>query len=372
MKREQTSTTQMPSASTPVEPQEAARAAHLRYVHDDRPGISRERGKGDAFLYRDADGKRITEKATMARIEALRIPPAYTDVWICPIPNGHLQATGRDARGRKQYRYHVRWRMIRDAVKYDRMLAFGAALPRIRAQVAKDLMLHGLPREKVLAAIVRLLERTRIRVGNEEYAQSNDSYGLTTLRNQHADIEGGTIHFHFRGKSGKEHEIDLRDPRVARIVDRCQELPGQELFQFVDQEGTPHPIDSGDVNEYLKAAADGEEFTAKDFRTWSGTVLCALRLAACTRPENPAEAKHTVVEAIRTVAAQLGNTPAVCRKSYIHPAIVEAFLDGGMASALTVRSVTVDPDMDTVNNSIELTEDEVAVLKFLCNRLKNG
>lgn len=347
---------------------DAAREAHLRYVHDDGPGIRRERAEDGTFRYRHvSDGKLVTDEPTLKRIQALGLPPAYEDVWICALPNGHLQATGRDARGRKQYRYHERWRAIRDATKYDRMLAFGEALPHIRAHVDADMRRPGLPRDKVLATIVHLLEKTRIRVGNEEYAQSNASYGLTTLRNQHVDVDGkggGTVHFHFKGKSGIKHAIDLRgDRRAARIVANCQELPGQRLFQYVDADGTPHPIDSGDVNEYLRAAAGGESFTAKDFRTWAGTVLCALCLAECDAADSSTALKHQITNAIKHVSTQLGNTPAICRKCYVHPVVLESFTAGTMARDLHLpaEKAKVSP----AAGDTALSPEESAVLHYL-------
>lgn len=351
-------------------PQEAARAARLRYVSDQQPGIQRERNPDGTFRYIGVDGEAITDSRTLARIQSLCIPPAYTDVWICPVPNGHLQATGRDARGRKQYRYHPRWRSVRDETKYDRMLAFGEALPRLRARVEQDLSLPGLSRQKVLATVIRLLEETRIRVGNEEYARQNHSFGLTTLRNQHVAVEGSRLHFHFRGKSGKEHAIDIRDARVARVIRRLRDLEGQELFQYVDSgTGERHPISSGDVNAYLQQAT-GEEFTAKDFRTWAGTILCAEELAAFSRPTGDESAaggssatavKAAIVAAVRRVAERLGNTPAICRKCYIHPAVLDAFQQGILAAALAS-----DIPEDGCSSSLEPTE--AALLAFLRTR----
>jgi DNA topoisomerase-1 len=314
----------------PKDPIEAARAAHLRYVHDDRPGWTRIR-QGDTFQYLQTDGSPVTDPAEIDRIDSLGIPPAYTDVWICPNKNGHLQATGRDAKGRKQYRYHSRWREVRDETKYGRMLAFGEALPALRERVAHDLSLRGMPREKTLATVVRLLEETHIRIGNEVYAKSNHSYGLTTLRNDHVDVDGATVHFHFRGKSGKQHAIDLRDPRLARIIKRAQDLPGEELFEYMDADGQPHAITSDDVNAYLHDIT-GQPFTAKDFRTWAGTLLAARALAACDRAPTSRECKRAIAAAIKEVAAQLGNTPTVCRKCYVHPAILFAYADGALSA----------------------------------------
>ena len=358
--------TDLPDPQQAVEiiedPVAAAKAAGLRYVTDTRPGIRRER-VGDDFRYIGVDGQPIQDQPTLDRINALGIPPAYTDVWICPIKNGHLQATGRDARGRKQYRYHTRWRETRDETKYGRMLLFGEALPRIRERVAQDLSLPGMPREKVLATVVRLLETTMIRIGNEEYARQNDSYGLTTMRNEHVDVEGSTVRFHFRGKSGKEHDITLRDRRLARIVKRCQDLPGHELFEYIDEENQPHTIGSDDVNAYLQEIT-GEHFTAKDFRTWAGTVLCALSLKETETADSETAAKKNVVAAIKSVSERLGNTPAVCRKCYVHPAVIDSYLEGTMIEAL--GQYVAEETKDTPH---ALTAEESAVLAFLRRRL---
>jgi DNA topoisomerase-1 len=304
-------------------PQESARKAGLRYVTDDRPGIRRVRARG-SFRYVLPDGKPLTDKDEIARIRALAIPPAYTDVWIAPIRNAHMQATGRDARGRKQYRYHKRWRAVRDENKFDRMVAFAKALPQIRAAVKRDLAKPGLPREKVLATVVSLLEATMIRVGNEEYARDNDSYGLTTLHEEHVTVRGDAIAFSFRGKSGVEHAVTIRDKRLAKIVRTCQDIPGQELFNYLDENGEPASIDSADVNAYIRDAGR-DDFSAKDFRTWEATMACALELAAA-RVETAKEAKAVLLQAIKTVAKRLGNTPSVCKKAYILPAIVDEFL----------------------------------------------
>lgn len=302
----------------------AAREAGLRYVSDQSPGLVRV-GTGRRLTYRDAAGRPVRDVATLARIRHLAIPPAWTNVWICPLPNGHIQATGRDARGRKQYRYHPDWSAVRDGTKFERMIAFGQALPRIRRQVARDLRRPRLDRSKVLAAMVRLLEATRMRIGNEEYAQQNHSFGLSTLRNRHVRIGRGTIHFEFRGKSGRTHAIDLHDPRLAAVVRRIQELPGQEIFQYVDEEGARQKVDSADVNAYLREIA-GAEFSAKDFRTWAGTVLALRALQAAPPAATQAEAKRQTRAAVEAVAAQLGNTPAVCRKCYIHPLVISDYL----------------------------------------------
>jgi DNA topoisomerase-1 len=314
-------------AALAADPVHSARTAGLRYVSDAGPGITR-RGSGRSFRYVDAAGAPLREPAHLARIRALAIPPAWTRAWICPHPLGHIQATGRDARGRKQYRYHPRWREIRDEAKYGRMIAFGAALPLIRKKTAHDLALPGMPRSKVIAAIVQLLERTLIRIGNEEYARTNASFGLTTLRERHVTVDGPHLHFHFRGKSGKEHTVDLAHPRLAAIVKRCQELPGQELFHFRDPTGSLHPIESADVNAYLREAA-GADFSAKDFRTWHGTLLAVRALCALGSKRRPT--KRIVIRAVEQVAARLGNTPSVCRKNYIHPAILSRYLRGDLA-----------------------------------------
>src|ERR1700730_950023 len=328
-------TYKLPAVADPAEladPAESARAAGLRYVSDQGPGIRRKR-VGKAFSFIATDGRLVRDRETVRRIKSLVIPPAWTDVWICPDPRGHLQATGRDARRRKQYRYHPRWREVRDAVKYDRMIDFAAALPRIRQRTDRDLERSGLPREKVLATVVRLLEETRIRVGNEAYRKENGSYGLTTLRNRHVDVIGSEVRFTFRGKSGKHHRVELQDRRVARIIKRFLEIPGQELFKYMDENEEPKGIESADVNDYLREVS-GADFTAKDFRTWSGTILAArfLREAiaeVAAKPDTHA-AKKELVRAIARVADELGNTPAVCKKCYIHPAVTAAYLAGAL------------------------------------------
>jgi DNA topoisomerase-1 len=343
-------------------PKTAARSAGLRYVSDAEPGITRKRA-GKGFAYCGPDGTPIKERAVLARIKALAVPPAWTGVWICPNPNGHLQASGRDARQRKQYRYHAQWREVRDSAKYDRMLAFALALPRIRARVAVDMARRGLPRERVLATIVRLLEITLIRVGNQEYARENKSYGLTTLRDRHVEFEGAKLAFEYRGKGGKMHRISLRDRRLARIVRSCQELPGQHLFQYVDDDGERQPVESADVNAYLQEIA-GEPFTAKDFRTWSGTVLASLALSDFESFDTQAAAKRNITQAIEHVAAQLGNTVTVCRKSYIHPEIIEAYFDGSLLRFLKGQVE------DALRENLEgPRSEEAAVLAFLQQRL---
>jgi DNA topoisomerase-1 len=317
-------------APGPLDPLAAAAAAKLSYVSDESPGIQRV-AVGRAFRYRLPDGRPLRDRATLDRIARLVIPPAWTAVWICPRADGHIQATGRDARGRKQYRYHPRWREVRDRTKFGRMIDFAQALPRIRRAVAADLRRPGLPREKVLATVVRLLEATCIRVGSEEYARHNRHYGLTTLRDQHVAVRGPELRFHFHGKSGKEHVVGLRDRALARIVRNCQEIPGQRLFQYLDQRGRRRAIGSGDVNEYLRRKS-GSDFTAKDFRTWSGTTLVAARLASCAEPGSAAAARREVIAAIDAAAERLGNTRAVCRASYVHPAILEAFAEGWLSA----------------------------------------
>lgn len=308
-----------------------AEEAGLVYVSDTQPGIRRLRA-GGGFRYLGPGGP-IRDSGTLARIKKLAIPPAWTDVWISPTESGHIQASGRDARGRKQYRYHERWREVRDRTKYERMVAFGRALPRIRRRVERDLSLPGLPREKVLATVVSLLEATRIRVGNREYADENKSYGLTTFRNKHAEVNGSSIRFEFLGKSGKKHSVTLRDRRLAKVVRRCQEIKGQELFQYLDDAGERRQVGSADVNEYLRDVS-GEEFSAKDFRTWAGTVLAAQALRDRAPFESEAEAKRELADAIEAVAKSLGNTAAICRRCYIHPEVIGCFLEGGLADLL--------------------------------------
>lgn len=347
----------------PLPPQAVARAARLRYVSDRQPGLRRLR-EAEGFRYLDADGSEITDAAVLERIRKLAIPPAYEDVWICRYANGHLQAVGRDARGRKQYRYHARWREVRDEAKFGRMLVFGAVLPKIRARVAADLTLPGLPRARVLAAIVRLLEGTLARVGNEEYAKENGSFGLTTLRNRHVRVRGRTITFDFRGKHGIKHHIDLADPKLAGIVKRCRDLPGQDLFQYLDEHGETHGIDSDDVNDYLQEIS-GEEITAKDFRTWAATNLAAFALNALERFDTQARAKKNIVQAVESVSKMLGNTPAVCRKCYIHPAIFDGYLDGSLLEGLKARAEAVLEQADHA-----LSAEEIAVVAFLERRLE--
>lgn len=341
----------------------AARSAGLRYVNDHDPGLRRIKS-GKTFRYETADGAAVRDPRTLGRIKRLAIPPAWTDVWICPRDDGHIQATGRDARGRKQYRYHADWRAVRDETKYERMVAFGEALPRIRRRVAADLRRPGLGRDKLLAAMVRLLETTLVRVGNEEYAKANGSIGLSTMRDRHVKIDGGTLHFSFRGKSGKYHRIDLHDAKLARIVHRAQDLPGQELFQYLDEAGAQQRVGSEDVNAYLHQVA-GAEFSAKDFRTWAGTVLAAVALAEFERFATKAQAKKNVVAAIERVAARLGNTPAVCRKCYIHPVVLESYLGGDTVEVLRARAAA---SLRAPEHALSAAEK--AVLRFLRARLR--
>jgi len=345
-----------------TDPVESAQAAGLRYVSDERPGIRRKRA-GKGFTYTSADGQTIREEKTLARIKSLAIPPAWKEVWICSQPNGHLQATGFDERGRKQYRYHPRWREVRDETKYERMMLFGRALPQIRKRTQQDLSRPGMPREKVLAALVQLLEKTNIRVGNEEYARENKSYGLTTMRNRHAEVNGASVRFKFKGKSGVRHDIDLKDRRLARIVEKLQDLPGQELFQYLDDDGEAHSVGSSDVNAYLKEIT-GHDFTAKDFRTWSGTVLASLALQEFESFDSQAQAKKNLVRAIETVAQRLGNTPSVCRKCYVHPAVIDSYLDGSMVE--TLKQQAEDELRDVLG---DLQPEEAAVMALLHRRL---
>lgn len=341
-----------------TDPVEAAKSAGLRYVHDSMPGIRRER-RGEDFTYIGVAGKPVRDGQILQRIASLAIPPAWTDVWIAPTSRGHLQATGRDAKGRKQYRYHPRWREVRDETKYHHMIAFGEALPRIRERVAHDMALPGMPREKVLAAVVELLNDTFIRIGNETYARENKSFGLTTLRNRHVDVQGATLRFHFRGKSGKEHSVELHDRRMAQLIKHCKELPGYELFQYVDDEGERHTIESADVNDYLREIS-GLDITAKDFRTWAGTVIALDALEALGSFETQAQAKKNVAQAIKETAEQLGNTPTICRKCYVHPAIIDAYLDGTL-----LESTHRHEEAERVTAEHGLSEQEREVLALL-------
>jgi DNA topoisomerase-1 len=362
LKRQEKKLRQYVRAITKADPVKSAEATGLRYV-DDRaiPGIQRQRTK-KGFRYIDPDGKPIRDQAEIQRIESLGIPPAWEQVWICPLANGHIQATGRDAKGRKQYRYHAQWRQLRDQTKFTRMIAFSEVLPQVRERIEHDLSLPGLPREKVLATVVRLMELTRIRVGNEEYAKTNKSFGLTTLRDRHVDVSGATIRFKFRGKSGVEHDIEVSDRRLARIVKRCQDIPGQELFQYLDDDGQRQSISSEDVNNYLREVT-GQDFTAKDFRTWAGTVLAAIELHAVGGCETATATKKAVVQAIKTVAEYLGNRPATCRKYYVHPAILSAYEEGVLSQVMVEN---IDP---TSTDDLEVKWAEQAVVELLKRQL---
>jgi DNA topoisomerase I len=359
-----TAARRIPASVVAPPPIESAKAAGLRHTTDLKPGIRRTR-RGRAFAYVDPSGKPVRASAELARIRALVIPPAWRDVWICTDPRGHLQATGRDARGRKQYRYHPRWREVRDETKYDRVIGFAHALPMIRRTTADHLRRQGLPREKVLATVVQLLEKTLIRVGNDEYARSNRSYGLTTMRDGHVDVKGQRVRFSFRGKSGVEHEIDLQDHKLARIVKQCRDLPGYDLFQYVDENNQRQTVGSGDVNAYLKEIT-GQELTSKDFRTWAGTVLAAQLLREFEAFASNTEAKRNIVAAIEQVAKRLGNTRAVCRKSYIHPAVLDSYLDGSMLETIAQRARKISRAVD------RLTAPEAAVLNLLQRRLSGN
>jgi DNA topoisomerase-1 len=336
-----------------TDPETTAEGAGLRYVSDSQPGYTR-RSRGKNFDYFDPEGKPIRDEQRLLRIRLLAIPPAWTDVWISPSPNGHIQATGRDARRRKQYRYHDRWREVRDENKYDRIVIFAQTLPKIRRRVARDFKRRGLPREKVLATVVRLLERTFIRVGNDEYARQNKSFGLTTMQERHVQVKGATLRFRFRGKSGRYHEVDFTDRPIARIVSKLQDLPGQELFHYADDDGEIREVTSQDVNTYLREITD-DDFTAKDFRTWAGTVLAAMALHAQEEYQTKKQAKTNLRDAIAAVAKILGNTPAICRKCYVDPAIIDSYLEGNSITGI---------------KSGDLRASEDAVLRFLAARLK--
>ncbi|HEX8322500.1 MAG TPA: hypothetical protein VF595_01185 [Tepidisphaeraceae bacterium] len=343
----------------------SAKQAGLHYVNDRTPGITRGK-RGKSFVYKNPDGRFVKDEATLARIKAMVIPPAWEDVWICASPDGHLQCTGRDAKGRKQARYHADFRKTRDEAKYDRVLAFAAALPKLRRTVKKHLALPGLPREKVLATIVSLLEKTLIRIGNDEYARKNNSFGLTTIRNRHAKINGKTIRFSFKGKSGVPHDIELDSPKLAGIIRKCQELPEQELFEYVDDtDGTRHDIKSNDVNAYLNEIMGGH-FTAKDFRTWAGTVLAAQALREFEKFDSAAQAKKNVVAAIEHVAGRLGNTKAVCRKCYVHPIILDSYLGGTLTEQLQHKA---EREMKHLG---QLPPEEAAVVTLLQQHLKRA
>ncbi len=357
-----------PPDAIKLAPQEIAEMAHLRYYTDDKPGFTRRKARvKGGFHFFDLHGKRITDEEEVQRIHSLAIPPAYQDVWICPSKNGHLQATGKDDKGRKQYRYHPKWRETADANKYSRVMAFAAALPALRQRLDHDLARHGLPREKVLATVVKLLETTLIRVGNEEYARDNKHYGLTTMRNRHVKVKGGKIQFAFRGKSGIDHTVELQNPKLAHVVHQCQELPGHELFEYLDEDEKPHTVDSADVNAYLHEIT-GQPFTAKDFRTWAGTVLAAMALQEFESFDSEAAAKKNIVNAIEHVAERLGNTPSVCRKCYVHPAILESYVDGSMLDSLRKRA---ESELTSKHLSA-LKPEEAAVVGLLRERLKEA
>ena len=362
-KRERT-TRLTAAAELPVESQATAKAANLSYVSDSARGISRHQ-RGTTYVYSGPDGQRVRDETILTRIRSLAIPPAWSSVWICTDARGHMQATGRDAKGRKQYRYHARWHAARDETKYGRVIAFGEALPLIHRRTGEHIHLPNLPREKVLATIVQLLEATLIRVGNAEYARSNKSFGLTTMRdhNVHVEHDSSRLRFEFRGKQGKTHVVELTDRRLARVVKRCRDIPGQELFQYVDDTGQRHSVGSADVNDYLRELT-GQEFTAKDFRTWAGTVLAARALAAIGVAETDSEARRRVVEAVEQVAKRLGNTPAICRKCYIHPAVVNAYLCGSAVDVLQTRAT------DELKRDGELDPAERAVLRLLRHDLR--
>jgi DNA topoisomerase I len=348
-----------------ADPVVAARRAGLCYVHDRQPGIRRKK-RGKAFVYLGIDGKVVRDAPTLRRIQQLVIPPAWSEVWICNTPNGHIQATGRDARGRKQYRYHTRFREVRDETKYEKIFDFASALPKIRARCERDLSRPGLTREKVLAAVVCLLEQTLIRVGNEEYSRLNQSFGLTTLRDGHAKIRGASLQFEFRGKSGKQHSVAINDRRLAKIVKHCRDLPGDELFQYLAEDGTRRTIGSADVNDYLREVT-GEDFTAKDFRTFAGTVIAANALAEAGLASSATAAKKGIVGAIKNAAERLGNTPAVCRKCYVHPGIFEAYQRGRVVPRVTVNCSAATQARG--NLKTQLRADERAVLSFLKRHL---
>jgi len=354
--------TSAPPLTASADPEASAKAAGLHYVHDDEPGIRRQkRGKG--FSYLKPDGSRVTDKGERERIQKLAIPPAYTDVWICTSPKGHIQATGRDEGGRKQYVYHPRWREVRDKLKYSRIIAFGERLPSLRERVSRDLAGSGLPRDRVLAAVVKLLETTLIRVGNAEYARTNDSYGLTTLRKKHVEVEDDTITFEFTGKSGQDWHVEVEDAKLAEVVKACEDTPGYELFKYFDESGERQDVGSADVNDYLRRIS-GEDVTAKDFRTWAGTVLAALALQEFEAFDSETQAKKNIVRAIERVAKQLGNTPTICRQAYIHPEVIDAYLEGSLVESLKQRAEQKLKELKG------LRPEEAAVLAFLKARLE--
>jgi DNA topoisomerase I len=345
---------------TIIDPKDAAEFAGLRYVSDARPGIRRKK-VGTGFSYTRADGSKLTEKDVLKRIKALAIPPAWTEVWICPFSDGHIQATGRDAKGRKQYRYHARFREVRESTKYEHVVAFADALPAIREKVREHISLRGLPREKVLATVVHLLETTLIRVGNDDYAKQNNSYGLTTLKNRHVAVDGNEVRFRFTGKSGKQWSLRVRDRRIAKIIKACQDLPGQELLQYIDEAGNCQDVTSSDVNHYLKEIT-GKDITAKDFRTWAGTILAALALDELESFDSAAQAKRNLRAAIEKVARKLGNTPTICRKCYVHPEVLNSYIDGKLELKAKAES-------ELRSDVQSLKPEEAAVLALLRGRL---
>jgi DNA topoisomerase-1 len=351
------------SLQTVIDPRDAAESAGLRYISDARPGIRRKKA-GTGFTYTRADGSRLSEADALKRIKALAIPPAWTDVWICPFADGHIQATGRDAKGRKQYRYHAVFREVRESTKYEHVVAFADALPAIREVVEEHMGLRGLPREKVLATVVHLLETTLIRVGNDDYAKQNSSYGLTTLKNRHVAVDGNEVRFRFTGKSGKHWSLRVKDRRVAKIIKACQDLPGQELLQYVDEAGNCQDVTSTDVNEYLKEIT-GKEITAKDFRTWAGTVLAAMALSELESFDSAAQAKRNLRSAIEKVASRLGNTPTICRKCYVHPEVLNSYMDGNLVLELKSQA-----ESELVGAVGSLKPEEAAVLALLRGRLE--
>ncbi|MBX9739273.1 MAG: DNA topoisomerase IB [Beijerinckiaceae bacterium] len=344
------------------ETREAAEAAGLRYVSDEEPGFTRKKS-GRGFAYYDAGGKLVRDAKTLKRLRSLAVPPAYRDVWFCKNASGHIQATGRDDKGRKQYRYHAKWSEARDSAKYEHMLEFAEVLPTIRETIDAHMRLRSLKREKVLATVVHLLETTLIRVGNEDYARTNKSYGLTTLRNRHVEVDGGELRFEFKGKSGKSWKLKVRDKRIAKVVRQCQDLPGQNLFQYVDEDGARQAVTSADVNDYLREIS-GAQITAKDFRTWAGTVLAAIALSEFEAVDTQALAKRNVKAAIERVAARLGNTPTICRKCYVHPEVVQSYLDGQLLSA-----VKDEVDAELRDDLAFLEPEEAALLALLRKRL---
>ncbi|WP_158808809.1 DNA topoisomerase IB [Beijerinckia sp. L45] len=340
----------------------AAKSAGLKYVSDETPGITRKKS-GTGWRFIGPDGKTIKDYWEKKRIEKIGIPPAYTDVWICPREDGHIQATGRDAKGRKQYRYHPKWSETRDSAKYERMMEFGKLLPGLRARVASDMRKTGFPREKVLATIVNLLEMTLIRVGNEDYVKENKSFGLTTLRNRHVAVDGATLRFDFKGKSGKTWNLNVKDRRVAKVVKAIHELPGQHLFQYLDEDGKRQPVDSADVNDYLREIT-GEDVTAKDFRTWAGTVLASMALSEFEQVDSQAAMKKNVKAAIEKVASRLGNTPTICRKCYVHPKVLTSYLDGHL-----LADIKQEVEAELCDDADKLKPEEAALLGLLSRRI---